>query len=90
MREEIRKIHDQTDCELEMFVHGALCVAYSGQYEGKLLWVHHTHDASLWPSDGVVYPAQVVRAQGEEAAAIINKIYSSPPELARRVKEVLE
>jgi hypothetical protein len=44
-------------------------VAYSGQYEGKLLWVHHTHDASLWPSSGVVYGPQVVRAQGEEAAA---------------------
>jgi hypothetical protein len=44
-------------------------VAYSGQYEGKLLWVHHTHDASLWPSDGVVYQAQVLRAQGEAAAA---------------------
>ena len=43
-------------------------VAYSGQYEGKLLWVHHTHDASLWPSDGVVYQAQVLRAQGQEAA----------------------
>jgi hypothetical protein len=44
-------------------------VAYSGQYEGKLLWVHHTHDASLWPSYGVVYEAQVRKAQGEEAAA---------------------
>ena len=44
-------------------------VAYSGQYEGKLLWVHHTHDASLWPSDGVVYEAQVLKAQGEKAAA---------------------
>jgi Tannase and feruloyl esterase len=43
-------------------------VAYSGQYEGKLLWVHHTHDASLWPSEGVVYQAQVLRAQGEEQA----------------------
>ena len=29
--DEIRKIHAQTDVELEMFVHGALCVAYSGQ-----------------------------------------------------------
>ncbi|MGB6041810.1 MAG: U32 family peptidase, partial [Pirellulales bacterium] len=28
---EIRKIHRQTDIELEAFVHGALCVAYSGQ-----------------------------------------------------------
>jgi tripartite-type tricarboxylate transporter receptor subunit TctC len=27
---------------------------------------------------------------GEEAAAIINKIYAAPPELARRVKDVLE
>jgi len=45
-------------------------VKYSGQYEGKLLWVHHTHDASLWPSDGVVYQAQVFKAQGPEAAAL--------------------
>jgi hypothetical protein len=44
-------------------------VKYTGQYEGKLLWVHHTHDASLWPSDGVVYQAQVLKAQGPEAAA---------------------
>lgn len=28
---EIRKIHSQTGVELEAFVHGALCVAYSGQ-----------------------------------------------------------
>ncbi len=28
---EIRKIRGQTDVELETFVHGALCVAYSGQ-----------------------------------------------------------
>jgi putative protease len=29
--DEIRKIHRQTSVELETFVHGALCVAYSGQ-----------------------------------------------------------
>jgi putative protease len=29
--DEIRKIHSQTKVELETFVHGALCVAYSGQ-----------------------------------------------------------
>jgi len=28
---EIRQIHNQTDIPLEAFVHGALCVAYSGQ-----------------------------------------------------------
>jgi putative protease len=29
--DEIRQIHGQTNVELEVFVHGALCVAYSGQ-----------------------------------------------------------
>jgi hypothetical protein len=42
-------------------------VPYTGHYEGKLLWVHHTHDSSLWPSQGVVYEAAVREAQGEEA-----------------------
>jgi putative protease len=36
--EEIRKIYDQTGCELEMFVHGALCVAYSGQCFSSEAW----------------------------------------------------
>jgi hypothetical protein len=44
-------------------------VAYSGQYEGKLMWVHHSHDNSLWPSSGMTYQRQVLRAQGAEAAA---------------------
>ncbi|SHN19054.1 tannase/feruloyl esterase family alpha/beta hydrolase [Cryptosporangium aurantiacum] len=44
-------------------------VAYSGQYEGKLLWVHHTHDASLWPPQGTIYETAVRRAQGAEGAA---------------------
>jgi len=29
--DEVRAIRAATDCELEIFVHGALCVAYSGQ-----------------------------------------------------------
>ncbi|SHN16461.1 PKD domain-containing protein [Cryptosporangium aurantiacum] len=44
-------------------------VAYSGQYEGKLLWVHHTHDASLWPPQGTMYETAVHRAQGPDSAA---------------------
>jgi putative protease len=36
--EEIRKIRQATDCELEMFVHGALCVAYSGQCFSSEAW----------------------------------------------------
>ena len=35
---EIRTIHEQTGCELEMFVHGALCVAYSGQCFSSEAW----------------------------------------------------
>ncbi|MCU1344743.1 MAG: hypothetical protein JWL70_1009, partial [Acidimicrobiia bacterium] len=44
-------------------------VAYSGQYKGKLMWVHHTHDSSLWPPQGVVYSNAVLQAQGEAGAA---------------------
>ena len=36
--DEIRTIHDQTGAELEMFVHGALCVAYSGQCFSSEAW----------------------------------------------------
>lgn len=35
---EIKTIYDQTGCELEMFVHGALCVAYSGQCFSSEAW----------------------------------------------------
>jgi hypothetical protein len=43
-------------------------VCYSGQYKGKLMWVHHTHDASLWPPQGVIYADAVRAAQGEDGA----------------------
>jgi Tannase and feruloyl esterase len=43
-------------------------VGYSGQYKGKLMWVHHTKDSSLWPPQGVVYRDAVLRSQGEEGA----------------------
>ena len=32
-------------------------VCYSGQYEGKLMWIHHTHDSSVWPGWGDLYRA---------------------------------
>ena len=44
-------------------------VSYTGHYEGKLLWIHHTHDSSLWPSQGIIYESAVLAAQGAEAAA---------------------
>ncbi len=36
--QEIRAIREGTDCELEMFVHGALCVSYSGQCLSSEAW----------------------------------------------------
>jgi putative protease len=36
--EELRAIRAATDCELEIFVHGALCVAYSGQCFSSEAW----------------------------------------------------
>jgi putative protease len=36
--EDIRKIRGATDVELEMFVHGALCVSYSGQCFSSEAW----------------------------------------------------
>jgi putative protease len=35
---EVRAIRENTDCELEIFVHGALCVAYSGQCFSSEAW----------------------------------------------------
>ncbi len=35
---EVKRIYEQTGCELEMFVHGALCVAYSGQCFSSEAW----------------------------------------------------
>src|SRR5690242_12296107 len=36
--EETRRIIAETDCDLEIFVHGALCVAYSGQCLSSEAW----------------------------------------------------
>lgn len=44
-------------------------VSYTGHYAGKLLWVHHTHDSSLWPSQGIIYEGAVRDAQGDSGAA---------------------
>src|ERR1022692_2312610 len=35
---QVRAIRQATDCELELFVHGALCVAYSGQCFSSEAW----------------------------------------------------
>ena len=35
---DLRRIAQETDCDLEIFVHGALCVAYSGQCFSSEAW----------------------------------------------------
>jgi hypothetical protein len=44
-------------------------VCYSGQYTGKVMWVHSTHDSSVWPAWGTAYHRAVLQAQGPEGAA---------------------
>lgn len=44
-------------------------VSYTGHLQGKLLWIHHTHDSSLWPGQGLVYRGAVLADQGAEGAA---------------------
>jgi hypothetical protein len=41
---------------------------HTGRFEGKLMWVHHTHDASLWPPQGLGMKNNVERERGSEGA----------------------
>jgi hypothetical protein len=42
---------------------------HTGRFEGKMMWIHHTHDASLWPSQGIGMRNNVLRERGPEGAA---------------------
>ncbi len=43
-------------------------VKHTGRIEGKLLWVHHTHDSSLWPPQGLGFKANIEREYGVDEA----------------------
>ena len=47
-------------------------VCYSGQYEGKLMWIHHTHDSSVWPAWGDALPPGRAAGAGRRRRAIEN------------------
>src|SRR3546814_10187344 len=34
---------------------------YSAQFKGKLLYMQHTHDTSLWPDQAILYAENVAR-----------------------------
>lgn len=44
-------------------------VLHTGRFEGKMMWVHHTHDASLWPVQGIGMKNNVEREYGAVEAA---------------------
>jgi PKD domain len=66
LRVDGRPVHEQHPVPLMSPLMGN---SYSGQFAGKLIWVHHTHDASLWPPQGVIYQEAVLGAQGPDGAA---------------------
>jgi len=65
LRVDGRPAYPQHDVPLQSPLMG---VAYSGQFAGRLIWVHHTHDASLWPPQGIIYEQAVLGAQGPDRA----------------------
>ena len=40
----------------------------TAQFEGKMLWYQHTHDAAVWPATAFYYRNEVYQAMGEETA----------------------
>ena len=42
---------------------------WTGRYQGKLLWVHFTHDSAVWPPQAFLYRDVVQRAQAERDVA---------------------
>jgi hypothetical protein len=61
-----RPIHPQHEAPLMSPLMG---VCFSGRYDGKLLWQHHTHDSSVWPLNGLTYHRAVLAARDEDGAA---------------------
>jgi hypothetical protein len=60
--------HLMEDIQFDALQSALMGVGYSGQYNEKLIWVHHTHDSSLWPPQGIIYRDAVRGAQGEAGA----------------------
>jgi len=42
-----------------------MATCHTGRFEGKMMWIHHTHDASLWPSQGLGMLNNVKRERGD-------------------------
>ena len=66
LRVDGQPIYPQHDIPLASPLMG---VPYCGQYDGKLLWIHATHDSSLWPPQGLNYKRAMEQVRGMEGAA---------------------
>jgi plastocyanin len=44
-----------------------MATCHTGKFDGKMMWIHHTHDASLWPSQGIGMRNNVIRERGDQA-----------------------
>jgi len=42
-----------------------MSTCHTGRFDGKMLWIHHSHDASLWPSQGLGMLNNVKRERGD-------------------------
>jgi hypothetical protein len=42
---------------------------HTGRFPGKMIWVQHTHDSSLWPIDGIGMRDNVLREVGPDESA---------------------
>ncbi len=61
-----RPIHKQYEQPLMSPFMGT---CHTGRFPGKMIWVQHTHDSSLWPIDGIGMRGNVLRETGVEGAA---------------------
>jgi len=64
LRVDDRAMYPQYDPEMSPF----MGTVHTGRYDGKLMWVHHRHDSSLWPSEGRRHEEQR-RARTRRASA---------------------
>jgi hypothetical protein len=49
---------------LEPMLSPFMGVRHTGKFEGKMLWIQHTHDSSLWPTEGLGMRDNVEREVG--------------------------
>ncbi len=78
--EEIKKIHKRTPVELEVFIHGALCVSYSGQCLMSSMIGGRSGNRGTC-AQPCRMPSSIVNEKGQEVDGWKNKHILSPKDL---------